>query len=88
MTVAVGMVAILGKSRSFPLISVYLSRAGSRWREQNGGGAGEFGGDIGGFGGQVGGFGGRRLGVRCLDVDIGMAREMGGGMDLGYWLTW
>ena len=52
------MVAILGKSRSFPLISVHLSRAQGRlWRRMGVEWAG-FGGDVDGFGGQLGGFGG------------------------------
>ena len=47
----------------------------------NGGGLGGFGGDIDGFGGCLRGlgvaaFGSPVLGVRCLDVGIGMARGM------------
>ncbi len=57
------MVVILGKSRSFPLIFVHLSRA-SEWDVgMNGGSAGSFGGENDGFGGPVGGFGGAAFGV-------------------------
>ena len=60
----VGIAAILAKSRSFPLISVYLSRALGRDVAVNGGGLGGFGGEIGGFGWPVRGLEERRLGVR------------------------
>ena len=62
MAVAVGMAGILGKSRSFPLIYVHLSRALGQEVEVNGGGLGGIGGDIDGFGGLVGGFGGAAFG--------------------------
>ena len=65
----VGIAAILAKSRSFPLISVHLSRALGWDMGVNGGGLGLFGGDIGGFGGHLRGLGERCL--RCLDVGIG-----------------
>ena len=48
-----GMAAILAKTLSFPLISVYLSRAGMCDMGANGGGLGGFGGDMHGFGGLV-----------------------------------
>ncbi len=63
MTVAVGMVAIFGKSRSFPLITVYSSRV-SEWDVRvDGGGLGGFEGDIGGFGRLASGFGEAAPGV-------------------------
>ena len=54
------MMAISGETRSYPLISVYMSRAlgwdvGADW-------AG-FGGDDGGFGGYLRGFGGEASGM-------------------------
>ena len=73
------MAAILAKTLSFPLISVYLSRALGWDVGVNGGGEGDFGRDIGGFGGPVGGFGERRWGVRRLDVGVGLARGLSGG---------
>ena len=57
-----GMVEIFGKSRSFPLIFVYLSRALGWVLGVVGGGLGGFGGDIGGFGGPVRGLEERQLG--------------------------
>ena len=59
----VGIAAILAKSRSFPLISVHLSRALGWDMGVNGGGLGLFGGDIGGFGGRLRGFEGALLAV-------------------------
>ena len=77
------MVEILAKSRSFLLISVYLSRAGMCDMGVNGGGLGGFGGDIGGFGGPVRGIWGsvwswvldwygvgRRVGLGRLDSSM------------------
>ena len=81
-----GMVEILAKSRSFPLISVYLSRAGMCDMGVNGGGLGCFGGDIGGFGGLMGGFRGAMFTV--FERGHGMARGLGDGLDLVYWLIW
>ena len=51
------------KSRSFPLISAYLSRVVGRDVGVNGGDWVGFGGDNRGFGGPVGGFGGATFGV-------------------------
>ena len=56
------MMGIIGKSRSFPLISVHLSRTLGQVVAVNGGGLAGFGGDIGGFGGRVSGFGTWALG--------------------------
>ncbi len=52
------MAEILGKTRSFPLISAHLSRTTGRDVGENGGDWGGFGGDYHGFGGLLGGFGG------------------------------
>ena len=72
------MEAILAKSLSFPLISVYLSRAGMCDMGANGGGAGGFGGDMHGFGGTVRGFEG---------VSFGRGVLARGHWD-GWWLEW
>ena len=58
----VGIAAILAKCRSFPLISVHLSRALGWVVAVNGGGLDGFGGDIGGFGGPLRGFCGSDVG--------------------------
>ncbi len=52
-----GMMVIFCKSRSFPFISVYLSRALGWDVGANGGVEGDFGGDMYGFVGSVEGFG-------------------------------
>ena len=72
-----GIAAILAKSRSFPLISVHLSRTLGWVVGANGGGEGGFGGDIGDFGGPVRAFGRASLGI--LDVGIGTAGGMAAG---------
>ena len=66
----IGMVAIFWKSRSFPLVSVRLSRAlgwnvgamGAVW--------GGFGGDVDGFSGLVGGLGAFGMARDCLNQDF------------------
>ena len=53
----------------------------------NGGRGKGFGGGLSGIGGQVGGFGGRSS--RCWEVGIGAAvAALGGGLELGRWVTW
>ncbi len=60
--IGIGRRGFFGKSRSFPLISVHLSRTLGWDLGVNGGGLSGFGGDIGGFGGPVRGFGAGPLG--------------------------
>ena len=84
----VGTAAILAKSRSFPLISVHLSRAGMRDVGANGGGLGGFGGDIGGFGGRLRGFGVAALGSSVFGCGRWDGSGDGGGTDLKRQLLW
>ena len=82
-----GMVAILAKTRSFPLISVHLSRALGWDLGVNGGGEGGFGGDIHGFGGHLRGFGGAAMGSSVFGCGLWDGSRDGGGTDLRRQLT-
>ena len=83
-----GMVEILAKSRSFPLISVYLSRALGWVVGVNGGGLGGFGGDIGGFGGRdERDLGERMFGSSVFGCGHWDGSRDGGGTDLRRQLT-
>ena len=83
-----GMVEILAKSRSFPLISVHLSRALGWVVGANGGGEGGFGGDIGGFGGRVKGFGRAVSWSSVFGCGHWDGSGDGGGTDLKRQLLW
>ena len=75
------MMAIFADSRSFPLISTHLSRAGSGVAGLNGVRERRFGGVISVFGGQMGGFGGAMFTV--FGSGHWMARGLSGGLEFG-----
>ena len=81
-------VEIFGKSRSFPLISVHLSRALGWVVGANGGGLGGFGGDIRGFGGPVRGFVGAEFGSSGFGCGHWDGSRGGGGTDLRRQSLW
>ena len=72
---------IFGKTRSFPIISVRLSRASGRSWWRNGGELGGFIGDFMRFGGQLRGFGGAVF----WGLGIGLV-WLGDGLDVGGWI--